>query len=114
MAAHVFRRREVASVVLFWLEEDYVTPREEEQEQRAEGREANAKAQSYHLVVAAQVNCDECYPNHNCRVHSEADELCLVKVFRNVSRLDCVQSAHCNEEEVKAERRCFGWGGGTG
>jgi len=96
VAAHVLGGGEEAAVVLLRLEDDNVAAREEEKEERKERAEADAKAQGCDLVVAAQVDGHKGNPNNERRVHGEADELCLVEIFRHISGLESVKSAHCN------------------
>lgn len=59
-----------------------------------------------HLVVGgAEVDGDEGEPDDAGRVHGEADVLGLVEVFRDLARLECVQRAEGDEQEVEEQRR---------
>ena len=40
-------------------------------------------------MLAAEVYSNECDPNHDSGIHSEANELSFTEVSRNVPRLEC-------------------------
>ena len=104
MTADVLGRREGAAVVPLRLVDDDVDLRNEEQHQRHGGAETDRQTHGDHLVLAAEVDRHEGQPDDARRVHGEADELRLVEVLREVARLDGVQRAEDDEEDVEAER----------
>ena len=55
-------------------------------------------------MVGAEVDGDECAPHDARAVHSEGDVLGLVKILRNVPRLEGVDGAEHDEEHVVEER----------
>lgn len=57
----------------------------------------------YYLGLTTKVDWDECHPNNASGVHSEANELGLVEIFRHISRLDGVQGAKAKHEGVKCQ-----------
>lgn len=61
-------------------------------------------------MLAAEVYGQECNPDDARGVHGEPDELGLVEVLGDVSRLDCVQGAQSYEQGVESQGRQHGSG----
>jgi len=54
--------------------------------------------------LGAEVQDDEGDPDDAGGVHGEADELGLVEVLRQIARLERVQRAHGDQQQVETER----------
>ena len=104
MAADVLGSGKSPAGVLLGGPDDDVDLGEEEQQQGDGGAEGDGDGHGHLLVLAAEVDGEEAQPDDARRVHGEPDELGLVEVLGQVPRLDGVQRAHEDEEEVEAQR----------
>jgi len=55
-------------------------------------------------LLGTEVEDDERDPDDAGRVHGESDEFGLVEVLRQISRLERVQRAHSDQQQIDAER----------
>ena len=113
MTPDVLGGGEGAPSVLLRSPHDDVDLGEEEQHEGDSGAERDGDGHGHLLVLPAEVDGEEPQPDDAGGVHGEPDKLGLVEVLRQVPRLDGVQRAHEDEEEVEAERDDDAQGGGV-
>jgi len=53
--------------------------------------------------LSAEMQYDECDPDDASGVHGKADKLGFVEVFWNIARLERVQRAHGNQQQIQPE-----------
>ena len=74
------------------------TGRKREREREREERKSNStKRTNLEVVTGAKEERYKGKPNDTCSVHSKANELGLIKIFRNFSRLDSINGGQCDE-----------------
>lgn len=51
-------------------------------------------------IVGTKEHGDKCEPYHNCGVHSKADKLGLVEIFRDFPSFHCIDCASCDKNHI--------------
>ena len=83
----------------FWREETRKHNRRTDIQTHAQTRRLNLV-----VIRRAKVDGNGGEENDVCRVHREANVLCLIKVLRNFPRLECVKRAEWHQEDDENER----------
>lgn len=89
-------------VVALRSQQDYVKFWHEQENPGNSSTQSDAHAHRDDLGIASEIDRNKSDPNDARGVHGESDKFGFVEVLRNVSRLQSVQSAQDDEEEIES------------
>lgn len=65
----------------------------------------NIRLNKLAIDISTWINDTWNYPDDASGVHREPYEFSFVEILRQVPRLDCIDGAHCNQEEIPTHGR---------